>query len=63
MGMSNADNTTPKAPRWITTEAGQWAWYTYGAWRGKATTALSVHDRAQLLDEAEQMWRTQEQSN
>ncbi len=48
---------TPKAPRWISTESGNWAWDRLMAWRGKANTAMSVTDRAQLLAEAEQLHR------
>lgn len=59
---TNANANIPKAPRWITTEAGQWAWHEYVTWRGRATHALSVQDRTQLLDEAEQLWRAQAQS-
>jgi len=45
----------PKAPRWISTEAGLWAWQAHGAWRATATNALSVRERYQLLQEAEQL--------
>jgi hypothetical protein len=45
----------PKAPRWITTEAGRRAWEEYDAWRTRAASALSVQDRSQLLAEAEQL--------
>jgi hypothetical protein len=47
--------TTPKAPRWIKTEAGQWAWLTNEEWRQLANRALSVSERQQLLAEAERM--------
>lgn len=45
----------PKAPRWITTEAGLRAWNEIEAWRRVAANALSVQDRRQLLAEAEQL--------
>lgn len=51
-------HTTPKAPRWITTEAGQWAWATNEEWRRFADRALSVSERQRLLAEAE-LLRTQ----
>lgn len=50
--------TIPKAPRWITTEAGQWAWATNEEWRRFADRALSVSERQRLLAEAE-LLRTQ----
>ena len=53
-------NTTiaeyPKPPRWISTEAGQWAWCEQVDWRGVATRAMSVQDRSRLLQEAEGLW-------
>lgn len=45
----------PKAPRWISTEAGKWAWVVDEEWRGYATRALNVHERRRLLDQAERM--------
>jgi hypothetical protein len=45
----------PKPPRWISTEAGLWAWQAHGTWRATATNALSVRERHQLLQEAEQL--------
>lgn len=56
MTISNSART-PKAPRWITTEAGEWAWQTDSTWRSGAGTAFSVGDRARLLREAEQKFR------
>ena len=47
----------PKAPRWISTEAGQWAWNEHTAWRAIAANALTVQERSELLREAEQMQR------
>lgn len=46
----------PKVPRWIGTEAGQWAWRELADWRGIAFDALSVQDRSRLLHEAETLW-------
>lgn len=45
----------PKAPRWINTEAGNWAWERFVSWRGKANAALSVYERRRLLEEAEEL--------
>jgi hypothetical protein len=45
----------PKPPRWISTEAGLWAWQAHGTWRATAANALSVCERSQLLAEAEQL--------
>jgi hypothetical protein len=45
----------PKPPRWISTEAGLWAWQVHHTWRATATHALSVRERHQLLQEAEQL--------
>ena len=46
----------PKTPRWIGTEAGQWAWCERPDWRGIAFDALSVQERSRLLHEAETLW-------
>jgi hypothetical protein len=45
----------PKPPRWISTEAGLWAWQAHGTWRVAAANALRVGERHQLLLEAEQL--------
>lgn len=45
----------PKAPRWITTEAGQWAWIANEEWRRFADRAMNVDERRNLLAEAERM--------
>jgi len=50
----------PKAPRWIATEAGKWAWHELVAWRGSAANALSVQERARLLNEAERLRQVRE---
>jgi hypothetical protein len=42
-----------KAPRWINTEAGQWAWRVDDSWRHNANSALSVQERRELLNAAE----------
>jgi hypothetical protein len=44
-----------KAPRWISTEAGQWAYEASDEWRRVADLAFAVSDRRRLLDEAEQL--------
>lgn len=48
-------NDAPKAPRWISTEAGQWAWIEHGDWRSTAANAMLVQERRQLLAQAEQL--------
>ena len=52
----------PKAPRWISTEAGLWAWQAYDTWRNTAANALSVQDRQRLLHEAEQLQQSASQA-
>lgn len=47
----------PKEPRWISTEAGKWAWQAHHDWRLIASSALSVQDRMRLLAEAEKLQR------
>lgn len=51
----------PKAPRWITTEAGQWAWFVDEEWRRYADRAMSVAERRRLLAEAERLRTREEQ--
>jgi hypothetical protein len=46
----------PKAPRWINSEAGIWAWNEVVQWRKKAAVAFSVADRSRLLDEAVKLY-------
>ncbi len=48
-------NEAPKAPRWISTAAGKWAWDMLGEWRSSAAQAMLVQDRRRLLDTAEQL--------
>nr|WP_044200750.1 hypothetical protein [Oscillochloris trichoides] len=45
----------PKAPRWITTEAGLWAWAVDEEWRHSAAQAMNVAERRRLLELAEEM--------
>ena len=52
--MQNETRPTPKAPRWITSEAGRLAWEQDDVWRSRALSALSVGERSKLLAEAEQ---------
>jgi hypothetical protein len=52
---STINKATPKAPRWISTESGLWAWNMNEEWRGWADQALSVTERRRLLDQAERM--------
>ena len=51
----NHYNEAPKAPPWISTAAGQWAWVELLDWRRTAADALSVHERRELLEQAEQL--------
>lgn len=44
-----------KAPRWISTEAAQWAWSEHDVWRTAAANAFGVAERQALLQEAEQL--------
>jgi hypothetical protein len=44
-----------KAPRWITTEAGQWAYVSDEQWRRSANSTFGVAERRRLLDEAERL--------
>jgi hypothetical protein len=44
-----------KAPRWIATEAGQWAYEANEEWRRVADQAFAVSERRRLLDEAEEL--------
>ncbi len=53
--MTLIDPKVHKAPRWITTEAGQWAYLSNAEWRRTAETAFAVADRRRLLDEAERL--------
>ena len=48
---------TSKAPRWVSTAAGAWAWRALAVWRDQAAQALTVQERSQLLSEAERLWR------
>jgi hypothetical protein len=51
-----------KAPRWINTEAGQWAWRVDDSWRRNANSAFSVQERRELLNAAERK-RTEQSAN
>lgn len=42
-----------KAPRWISTEAGQWAYEASEEWRRTADRTFVISERRRLLDEAE----------
>jgi hypothetical protein len=44
-----------KVPRWITTEAGQWAYLSNAEWRRSADSTLGVSERRRLMDEAERL--------
>lgn len=53
--MTLIDPKIYKAPRWITTDAGQWAYLSNAEWRRSAEVAFAVSERRRLLDEAERM--------
>ncbi len=44
-----------KAPRWISTEAGQWAYEVNEEWREIANHTFGVIERQRLLADAERM--------
>lgn len=44
-----------KAPRWVSTEAGQWAYEAREDWRLVADKTFAISERRRLLDEAEQL--------
>lgn len=46
-----------KAPRWIHTEAGQWAYESNDEWRRVANQTFDVGERRRLLDEAESLYK------
>jgi hypothetical protein len=50
-------NHIPKIPRWIATEAGQWAWSENSDWRKAAANTFSVEQRQDLLNQAELLHR------
>jgi hypothetical protein len=52
---STPDLRRYKAPRWIATEAGQWAYEANEEWRRVANETFAISDRRRLLDEAEQL--------
>lgn len=58
--MTTTPTEPPKAPRWISTEAGQRAWREDLSWRSVAFNALSVQERSELLHEAEQRRQLEE---
>jgi hypothetical protein len=49
-----------KAPRWISTEAGQWAYEANEDWRRVADLAFAITERRRLLDEAEELLKQAE---
>lgn len=51
--MSKTEMRRFKAPRWISTEAGQWAYEASEEWRSVADRAFAITERRRLLDEAE----------
>lgn len=59
--MTLIDPKIYKAPRWITTEAGQWAYLSDDEWRRTADITFEVAERRRLLDEAERL-REREQN-
>lgn len=51
--MTLMDPKIYKAPRWVTTEAGQWAYLSNDEWRRTANNAFGVSERKKLLEQAE----------
>jgi hypothetical protein len=60
--MSTIDVRRFKAPRWIATEAGQWAYEANEEWRRVADETFAITDRRRLLDEAEQLRQRADQA-
>lgn len=52
---SMTENRRFKAPRWVSTEAGQWAYESREDWRIVANKTFGVTERRLLLDEAEKL--------
>lgn len=53
--MTLMDPKIYKAPRWVTTEAGQWAYLSNDEWRRTANNTFGVTERKKLLEQAEQL--------
>jgi hypothetical protein len=53
--MTLMDPKIYKIPRWINTEAGQWAYLSDAEWRRVADRTFGVTERRQLMDEAERL--------
>jgi hypothetical protein len=53
--MTLIDPKLYKIPRWITTEAGQWAYLSDAEWRRIADRTFGVSERRELMEEAEQL--------
>ncbi len=53
--MTAIDPKIYKVPRWISTEAGQWAYLSDAEWRRIANNTFAVAERRRLLDEAERL--------
>ncbi len=53
--MTLIDPKIYKVPRWITSEAGQWAYLSDAEWRRVADAAFGVSERRRLMDEAERL--------
>lgn len=56
--MTLIDPKIYKAPRWVTTEAGQWAYLSNDEWRRSAELAFGVAERRKLLEQAERLRET-----
>lgn len=52
---STTEHRRFKAPRWVSTEAGQWAYEVREEWRIVANRTFGVDERRLLLDEAEKL--------
>lgn len=53
--MTLMDPKIYKAPRWVTTEAGQWAYLSNDEWRRTANNTFGVTERKKLLEQAERL--------
>jgi hypothetical protein len=51
------NRTRFKAPRWIHTDAGHWAYESLEDWRRQANQTFGVTERRQMLVEAEALYQ------
>ena len=53
--MTLMDPKISKIPRWIVTEAGQWAYLSDTEWRRTADRTFGVSERRELMEQAERL--------